>query len=377
MDIERRCVAFPFSASTFGGSHVSALTLMKALPPLRFRAVAIVHGDGPICDHLEQSGIEWVRTTLPHYVSGQSAASALLQTGIALPGMVRMLRRTGADIIHINDSRMANTWIPAARIAGCKIVLHQRTSFSQSRLLRRNVSSADAIVAISSYVRSTLPNDLQSCSSVVFNPVDEAPQDTNRPSARQGLLASLGERDCKTVVGFVGTLSRQKRPELFVRMAAKLADLRSVLFVMIGRDEDAQLSALTDLARSLGVHNQLRFTGFVHDVANAMAACDVIVCTACNDGFGRIPLEAAFMGTPVVASASGGHLEAIEDGKTGLLVDGDDPSAYAEAVRQLLDDSAKASSLVACATTRARELFSAARHTRAIMDIYEKVLCPT
>lgn len=57
------------------------------------------------------------------------------------------------------------------------------------------------------------------------------------------------------------------------------------------------------------------------------------------EGFGIVYLEASATGLPVIASRSGGAVEAVQDGKTGILVPPDNPTAVAQAVTKLLQDN--------------------------------------
>jgi D-inositol-3-phosphate glycosyltransferase len=64
-----------------------------------------------------------------------------------------------------------------------------------------------------------------------------------------------------------------------------------------------------------------------------------------SESFGLVALEAAACGTPVVAAAVGGLLSLVIDGTTGFLVDERDPTVYAERIRRILDDPARAAQL--------------------------------
>src|SRR5207247_5987997 len=64
----------------------------------------------------------------------------------------------------------------------------------------------------------------------------------------------------------------------------------------------------------------------------------VFCCPSVYEPFGIINLEAMACETPVVASAVGGILEVVEDGKTGLLVPPARPDELAAALRRVLDD---------------------------------------
>jgi phosphatidylinositol alpha-1,6-mannosyltransferase len=63
------------------------------------------------------------------------------------------------------------------------------------------------------------------------------------------------------------------------------------------------------------------------------------------EGLGIVFLEAAAVGLPVVAGRSGGSVDAVVDGETGLLVDGGSPTAVADRVAALLEDPDRASSM--------------------------------
>ena len=73
-----------------------------------------------------------------------------------------------------------------------------------------------------------------------------------------------------------------------------------------------------------------------------------------SESFGLVALEAAACGIPVVATAVGGLLNLIEDGKTGFLVPGRDVSGFARFTRRLLDDSLLAISMGTAAAHRAQ-----------------------
>ncbi len=77
-----------------------------------------------------------------------------------------------------------------------------------------------------------------------------------------------------------------------------------------------------------------------------------------QEGFGIVFLEAAAVGVPQVAGASGGASEAVVDGRTGLVVsDPRNPHAVAHALARLLDDERLRTGLGASARARAVEEF--------------------
>jgi glycosyltransferase involved in cell wall biosynthesis len=96
----------------------------------------------------------------------------------------------------------------------------------------------------------------------------------------------------------------------------------------------------------------------------------IVVCPSRREGYGVVAREAMAHGRPVVASAVGGLLDAVEDGVTGLLVPPRDPAALRAAIERLLEDPALRTRLGAAARERARERFSWEAATRATLEAY-------
>jgi phosphatidyl-myo-inositol dimannoside synthase len=91
-----------------------------------------------------------------------------------------------------------------------------------------------------------------------------------------------------------------------------------------------------------------------------------------GEGFGIVYLEAAWHELPVVAGNSGGAVDAVEDGKTGLLIDANDLVAVADAVTRLLIDRDMGRRLGAQGSARARD-FAWPIITRRVEDVLLKV----
>ena len=105
------------------------------------------------------------------------------------------------------------------------------------------------------------------------------------------------------------------------------------------------------IARSVGVDGAVEFLGEVADdsLPDLYRTSDAFVLMSREspskggaEGFGIVCLEAAACEKPVVAGRSGGLVDAIEDGVTGILVDPENPAAVAEALIAVLSDSALA-----------------------------------
>jgi glycogen synthase len=111
-----------------------------------------------------------------------------------------------------------------------------------------------------------------------------------------------------------------------------------------GPDGDArQAAALDDLVARLGVRDRIERRAPMdrEALAHAYAEADVLLFPSrWAEPWGLVPLEAMAVGTPVVASGTGGSAEYLRDGGNALVVGDPDPAAWAAAVRRLAGDEA-------------------------------------
>jgi D-inositol-3-phosphate glycosyltransferase len=149
-----------------------------------------------------------------------------------------------------------------------------------------------------------------------------------------------------------------------------------------GADGDAETQRAHLLVDELGLHDRVRFVEPQphHILSTYYRAADVVLAPSRSESFGLVALEAAACGVPVVASAVGGLLSLVDDGRTGRLIDGRDPTPYARAVAEILGDDGLRASMGAAAVERARRYtwsFAAARLRRLYADltVRERVTC--
>jgi trehalose synthase len=111
-------------------------------------------------------------------------------------------------------------------------------------------------------------------------------------------------------------------------------------------------------------------------IVNALQRhAEVVLQKSIAEGFGLTVAEAMWKGRPVVATAIGGIQDQIEDGESGVLLeDPKDLEAYGAAVRDLLDDPARAARLGAEARARVRDNFLAVRSLMQYLDLVERLL---
>ena len=137
--------------------------------------------------------------------------------------------------------------------------------------------------------------------------------------------------------------------------------------------DDPVLAELERLAAQLGIGRQLHLLGHVSPIEPVLAGLDSLWVTALAEPFGRTLVEAMHLGTPVIATASGGNPEAIRNGVTGFLVDPDDPAAFTAPMRQLLEQPDEAARIAAAARI-GLERYGTPEHLRHMQQLYSDLL---
>jgi glycosyltransferase involved in cell wall biosynthesis len=153
-----------------------------------------------------------------------------------------------------------------------------------------------------------------------------------------GIAASHGPAETRArrdrsrlpVVGWLGRMSEEKRPEWFVEMARALEGRAE--FRMAGTGP-----LLTDIEASARGVAGLDVLGFVDDADDFLRSCDLLVNTSSIEGISVVVMEAIAAGIPVVVTDVGGMADLVEPGITGSLVDARAWQDVADAVQELLD----------------------------------------
>ena len=368
-----RHVCYPFVGDTVGGSHISTLTLVRALPPKRYVPSIVLFRQGPLAEYLGTLQIPYVFAS-GSFVTERSIPLQMAEMARCAPRLVRFLRARDIDLVHTNDLRMHMTWALAARLAGCGFIWHQRSA-NDSRRIAVYSRLAHRVVTISNYCRERLPPSMARVAKVVYNPFGLT-DGLDRDEARQRLLDKLGRDLDSVVVGFVGNMTWQKRPLVFLEAARQIQDVLGAraVFPMFGDLRAGVSDAVVKRIQALKLKRSVFLMGMQLPIEPWIAACDVLMAPAVNEGFGRALVEAMLVGTPVVAADDGGHREVLRDGETGFLVPPDEPTAFARQVVTLLDRPNPATAIAQAARKHAHERFCVERHVQEITRTYDTLL---
>jgi glycosyltransferase involved in cell wall biosynthesis len=311
------------------------------------------------------------------------------------------------DIVHAHDSHaLTAAWLAGAH-RHAALITSRRVAYQLSKgwLALARYRAAGRIIAISQFVaHSVAARGIdRSRIAVVYDgvAVPPLPAASQREAARNAARArwGIGEADC--LLGCVSHLSPEKGQEVLIRALHLLVARESVSHVgsdfgaapasnsveasapgtgscrfrllLAGAGSDR--ARLESLARELGISDRVTFTGFVEDVDSIYAALNIFLFPSLAEPLGSSLLDAMACGLPCIAVASGSVPEVIENGVNGLLLPWPPaPSAFADAIGDLVANPSDAARLGAAARETIAARFSADHMVDSTVAIYAKAV---
>lgn len=272
------------------------------------------------------------------------------------------LARHPADVLHAEHWYSGLAALPVARDLGVPLVQSYHSiaapddtplsagerpeapgRLEGERLLARE---ADLVVAVSEAERATVLERLGASPERVR----VVPPGVDTELFRPCIDEECAEREAWIAQGglpevlVAGRLHPLKGFDLAVAALAAIPAERRPALRIVGApppDGDDYARALHEAVADAGMLRTVSFDGALRrtELAERVRQASLVLIPSHSETFGLVALEAAASGVPVVARAAGGLREAVIDGATGLLVEGDDPAVWAAAVAGVLGDA--------------------------------------
>ena len=176
----------------------------------------------------------------------------------------------------------------------------------------------------------------------------------------------------------VADLTQRKPLETLFRALTKVP---GVELLVVGGPAEATLPQddnyvkLAKFAAALGITDRVIFTGEVEYAAMPplLRSADLVLSTCQYAPSGTTSLQAMACGTPVIAPPVGGHIDAVVDGTTGIIIPPDRPALLAQRIRQLLAHPMLIEAYGVAAADRARSRYSWERIASETLAVYHRV----
>jgi len=266
--------------------------------------------------------------------------------------MVRDLKSLKIDVLHTHLFTTDILGRLAGRIADVPLVvstLHAPSTWKKSSRMKNRIKciadrisadyGADALIAIS-------PEILQYQSSIgglpkkkmylIGNPVDTKTFSPNL-FIRKQMRRKLGIQDTGVFMVSVGSLKPIKGHRHLLEAAAILSRRYSRIHFAIAGDGPLR-NELQEKIKQNGIEHCITLLGNVKDVRELLCAADIFVLPSLSEGVSIALLEAMSMKLAIVATAVGGNVDLITEGKNGRLVPAQNSDKLAGTIAVLIEN---------------------------------------
>jgi len=330
---------------TFGGSGVLATELGKALAQ-KGHMVHFITYQQPVRLNGFIPNIFYHEVQVPTYplFDYPPYETALAST------MVDVIKNNNLDLLHVHYAiphasaaymakqilKKEGKNIPViTTLHGTDITLVGRDK-TYAPVVTFSINESDAITAVSQNLRDETFRhfDIKKEIEVIVNFVDVSRFQRKPIDAFKKVIAPGGQR----VFLHASNFRKIKRVPDVVKIFAEVNKQIPSRLLFVG--DGPERSTAEDLARELGVCDEVRFVGKQEQIEDILAIADLFLLTSEYESFGLAALEAMAAGVPVVSTNAGGLSEINIQGETGYMSDvGDVASMSKQAISILKDDN--------------------------------------
>ncbi len=361
-------VLFLNHAGVTGGAELVLLDIARAHAATG--TVALLE-EGPFRARLEQAGVD-VRVIEGAGLHSVRRGSAAPSVG-AVASVVRTARTIATlarayDVIYANTQKAFVVACVAGTLARRPVIWHLHDIFGTEHFSRANTRLgiglgnriAARVIAVSQATADAFVAHGGRADKVhvVHNGIDPAPFRSLDAAGVAAGREALGWRSTP-VVGCFSRLAPWKGQHVLLEALPHLPGVRAVFVGGALFGEQAYADALLTRAAELGVADRVEFLGARDDVARLMQLVDVIAHTSvAPEPFARVVMDAMLAGRPLVATATGGTPEIVQDGVSGVLFAPGDARGLASRAARVLGEPAYAVRIAAAGRERATAHFT-------------------
>lgn len=205
---------------------------------------------------------------------------------------------------------------------------------------------------------------------IIPNGID--PEEFSRVQEDPGVRKKYGlSQHLKTIVYF-GRIQHIKGIDITLRALSLVTDIK-FQFIILGRDEDEK-QKLLNLAKELGIENQVHFFGLVlgEEKIALLKACDLFVFNSRSEGMPMTVLEATACGLPSILS-SACHVPELERFEAGIVLKENSPIETAKQIKRYFAQPSQIERMRRKCLNVARSIFSLHRSIESLLKVYDAI----
>ncbi len=370
-------------ASEYGsvnGGENSFLTVIDGLRQNGWSFIAAVPRRSPFANRLRESEVEVIDFCM-HNADGVKKSQTEIREEFST-----LATRTACDLVHCNSLSTSRICGPACRSLGIPSLGYLRDILKLSKKAMADLNQIDRLIAVSQATkrwhceRGLDPSRTfvvhNGVDSKIFFPDEKPPSQSGAapftPSARPGLL-------------FVGQIGMRKGVDSLLDAFFKIAqEIPTAELAIVGQRYSQKQEAVDYEKRLiLQVDNSLfskriSWLGIRNDIPNLMRQSTILIHPARQEPLGRVLLESAASGLPMIATDVGGTSEILSPTEFNeLLVPPESPAEIARKVIELSNSPQKLNAISSQLRTRAMANFSVENcvsklnwHYRELLKLY-------
>jgi glycosyltransferase involved in cell wall biosynthesis len=288
------------------------------------------------------------------------------------------LRQRHYDVVVSHASWPHAIFGPVVRASGIPLVFFLHGVADGRHWLDRwaRKVSPDFAISAAKFTFGSLPRIFPGVpATVIYYPVAKAV--SRMSSDRESIRREFDTPRDAVVIVQASRFDPYKGHKLHLEALATLRDVPGWISWQVGGaqrpSEERYLAELRSFADAAGIGDRIRFVGQRSDVQQILAAAD-IHCqpNIAPEPFGIAFIEAGLAGLPVVTTAMGGALEAVDE-TTGILTPAGNRDELANALRRLIEDRELRMKLGAAGTIKARALCDPRQQIRKLYETLTEV----
>ncbi len=309
-------ICFPFIGDSVGGSHISALILIKELKIKGNKVKVLIHEKSILSKYLKKKKINFEILKLSKFPKkGFYTLNILYFLFINFFIIKNYLKKNNFDVIHGNDLRVNLCW-GLANLGLSKFVWHQRNLIKKRSLINILIYLfSSRVIAISETVYECFPKFIKKKTCILYNPFEKY---NLKPKSKKFFN-----------IAFIGKDNYQKGFDIFFN-----------IFLNLKKKSNLKFNAYCPKFLSKYNYKNFKIYNFL-DIKSIMSKNDLLIAPSRKEGFGRTVLEFAFQKKKVVASNINSHREINRKFAKFILVKNNETDEYLKILKKKKIPNAK------------------------------------